>query len=205
MNEPRKASDILVSLENQVNQLLQLVRSQDLNIKILSNKLNVLLNGGATISEEYVAVTPTIKISTENQIPMETSPKGFRRVSRPETYANTPIIPPSEPVFQDYTPPASQPTVTQVNVKIPVSQKILSEEGKALFLTDVEIINSEGKVEYKTRTNSAGTWNAVLSPGSYKVHLRKTETLSKKQINLIQNIVIDGLTPVKKLPDLIAK
>ena len=45
-NEPRKATDVLLELEAKINLLLDIVRSQDLNIKVLSNKLNVFIDNG---------------------------------------------------------------------------------------------------------------------------------------------------------------
>jgi len=55
--EPRKATDIILNLESKVDILLSIVRSQDLNIKILSNKLN-------SIIEKLEQEAPKSKFST---------------------------------------------------------------------------------------------------------------------------------------------
>lgn len=99
-NEPRKASDLLLSLESQVQTLLGIIRAQDLNIKILSNKLNNLLDllekntntSHSKIVVEAVNTAPitennNIPIISENNIKIEDIPVGFRRTSRAETYA----------------------------------------------------------------------------------------------------------------------
>lgn len=108
-SEPRKASDLLLDLESKVDILLSIVRSQDLNIKILSNKLNSVLekvqqtNSVAAPQYNVEAVNTQIPIhslfsteesdnkqiavSAEDKLPLEENPKGFRRTSRPETYS----------------------------------------------------------------------------------------------------------------------
>ena len=90
---------------------LNIIRTQDMNIKILSNKLNTI----AETMEKKSADTPkfTVEaintapqrqlppqvqvgdrvddrdffISHEDKLPLEVEPKGFRRTSRPETFA----------------------------------------------------------------------------------------------------------------------
>ena len=38
-NEPRKATDVIISLENKINQLMSLVKILEFDVKNLSNKL----------------------------------------------------------------------------------------------------------------------------------------------------------------------
>lgn len=93
--EPRKASDILLEMESKVEILLNLVRTQDLNIKILSNKINELndkckqlpTQPVAPVKIEVVETHRSASISSEVVLPQEVAPKGFRRTSRPETYS----------------------------------------------------------------------------------------------------------------------
>jgi hypothetical protein len=99
--EPRKATDVLLDLESKIETLLGMIRSQDLNIKLLSNKLNLVMDklekqnvpSNKIIVEAVNTVTPTIgeekriPVSSENALPMEASPQGFRRTSRPETFS----------------------------------------------------------------------------------------------------------------------
>lgn len=90
-NEPRTASDVLLSLESKIDQLIALYRSQDLVLKVLANKLNNLIDTVNHLpSQKEVNNTkpePNIlNISSDFQLPVEVAPKGFRRTSRPETY-----------------------------------------------------------------------------------------------------------------------
>ena len=102
--EPRKATDVLLDLESKIEILLAIVKSQDLNIKLLSNKLNSVMEK----LEQYTS-TPSkitveaveskddrffqedenkqIPVSSDFNLSVDTNPQGFRRTSRPETYS----------------------------------------------------------------------------------------------------------------------
>jgi len=111
--EPRKATDVLLDLESKVTELLGIIRAQDLNIKVLSNKLNDVIGrldkqpaGPPKIVVETVQAPPranivpstfdqipagdptrNIPVTAESKLPQAGAPQGFRRSSRPETYA----------------------------------------------------------------------------------------------------------------------
>ena len=194
--EPRKATDVLIEIESMVRSLLDMVRAQDLNIKVLSNKLNDVCakldkhqQSSPKIIVEAVQATPTqnltmarnfpqmpsgdldrnIPISAEMALPQENSPQGFRRTSRPETYAGdnaylkkqskTQICksPPGRSITPEIIVPSQPPspqnkkTATQkplINVpppqqstqgQIPVMQRCVDKNGKSIFLADVHI------------------------------------------------------------------
>lgn len=106
--EPRKASEVLLELEAKIDILMSLVRTQDLNIKVLSNKVNSLLeksNKNVVITQSPIKIEAVdtlpppafrqseelperkVPISPDFSLPIENEPKGFRRTSRPETYS----------------------------------------------------------------------------------------------------------------------
>ncbi len=115
MTEPRKATDVLLDVEAKVSMLLDIIRAQDLNIKVLSNKLNDVMArlekqqaAPPKIVVEAVQTTPSapppvlppgftqipagepernIPVTAESKLPQTETPQGFRRNSRPETYA----------------------------------------------------------------------------------------------------------------------
>lgn len=210
--KPRAATDVLLSLETKVDQLMHLHRSLDLNIKILSNKLNQMITAITQIPSDEAAFD---EIQGENlypaqpevSIPLETEtvPVGFRRVSRPETYTepgdknkkNTPT--PSLPQSPHYA--AKEGTSVTVHQpssanRIPIMQRIVDKHGKAIFMAEVEITNlSNNVVEAKIRTNGVGKWQASLTQGQYKVTLRKQQSQSKEKIEVSQNITVDDKTP----------
>lgn len=244
-NEPRKASDLLLDLESKVDMLLSIVRSQDLNIKILSNKLNSVLEQTQKASSpvnQYTAETsnnslPTfslfnsheddekqIPISNEDKLPLEESPKGFRRTSRPETYAGDNVyIPERKPVkdaevvvqnkkqttLQSELKPSKEvKNQNKTGASIPVQQRTVDKNGKSIFLADIDIMSLDtGQHIYKTRTNGAGKWFASLQAGKYKITLKKQESLSKDKASLeaVQEILVDGSVSPLELPMIIVK
>src|SRR5271165_1230066 len=131
--ENRKATDVLLDIELNIKSILDLVRAQDLVIKILSNKLNDVLTrldkqavAPPKITVETVRTIPpvlsqmqakdperNIPITAAGSLPQTDSPQGFRRTSRPETYASKslPPLPPPQPSVQlgDDVKPAQSP------------------------------------------------------------------------------------------------
>lgn len=254
--EPRKASEVILDLEDKINKLLGLVQAQDLTMRVLSNKLNSLMEKldkptatASKIMVEAVNTAPNsfnqtsnpekaLPISSDFNLPVEDSPTGFRRTSRPETYAGDnsylPVQPKTpEPRFPTQIPrPSGQAEVivpTNINRQqgqplpthpqktepppsyegnsIPVSQRVVDGNGKSVFLADVEIINlsSLGDPPFKTRTNGAGKWSYPLSVGSFRVNIRKRESVTKEKLEAIQDIHVDGSTSPLELPLMIIK
>lgn len=144
-NEPRKASEVLLEIEDAVNQAINLLKAQGFAIQLLSNKVTELMQAAGNqpaapkVIVEAVNTLPkgspihSFKPSDpERQIPMmaahnlpETSePQGFRRSSRPETFAgddvylgqqvlptghHTPQAPPAQPQFPVQIPKGGPP------------------------------------------------------------------------------------------------
>lgn len=248
--EPRKATDVLLELENKIEILLSMIRSQDLNLKLLSNKLNLVMEKlekqpaapNKIVVEAVNTVTPTapidekhIPVSPENTIPMEVAPKGFRRTSRPETFSgdnayfnksrgnDTVVFPMQLPKMSDtaevVVPEASKieiPNTTKVKKadkptamdqhQIPVVQRIVDKNGKAVFLAEVEITDLSNNSEVsKTRTNGTGKWMATLPIGNYRVYIRKRESLTKEKVETAQDIQVDGTSSPLELQTMILK
>ena len=143
----RKATDVLLDLESKLDIALSIIKSQDLNMKLLSNKLNSLIekldkqtigNFNAPLSKQFIVeavrtgtppqfVQPPseenrqIQINPEYNLPLEKSPAGFRRTSRPETYSgDSPILQKSK----ETTMPSKIPI--QV-IKPPPGREVVSE------------------------------------------------------------------------------
>lgn len=252
-NSPRKASEVLLALETKIDTLLSIIQAQDHNIKVLSNKLNIVMqqlekqpamppkitveavnNATPFIPQSTATLNPErdITVSAESNLPLETEPKGFRRTSRPETFAGDnaylpspapkfPVQMPKPPPGRDkpaevivpnktsspslpVAPPAKQ--VSTTHNKVPVVQRIVDRNGKSVFLADIEVLAHEtGESIFKTRTNGVGKWQAVLDPGGYRVMIRKRESLSKEKIEVGQDIQVDGNQSPLELQTMIIK
>lgn len=186
MENKRSATDIILGLEQEIKTLNSLLKAQDLAIKLISNKLNEIMgsmqkNNSPKITVEAITHNPApplvvdperqILISHEEALPEEKEPKGFRRTSRPETYAgdnaflskapkkkedpvNYPIQIPkpngkAEVIVPDVAtslnkdPPPVKPTKQHVTTgnNIPTMQRIVDRNGKSIFMANVEIID----------------------------------------------------------------
>lgn len=194
-SEPRKATDILLELEQKLDVALSIIRAQDLNIKILSNKLNSVLQTlekQATVPQKIMVeavntarapamtVSPfqqgfdldserQIPVSPEATLPLETEPKGFRRTSRPETFAGddvylqksspmvTPKYPtqiPKSPVGRNPNdPPPGRTSSVTAEVVVPPAPKaeVASRQakqnnpGQNVVPVMQRVVNSQGK------------------------------------------------------------
>lgn len=164
MTEPRKATDVLLNVESKIIELLGIIRAQDLNIKILSNKLKEViarLDSQQTTTPKFTVesmqmpslnfapVMPpsfsqlpagdpdkNIPIEADFKLPQDNSPKGFRRNSRPETYAGDnsvlnkmpQTLPKAQPLKQNASPPPGRaeaivPPEAFTNISAPIIQE----------------------------------------------------------------------------------
>lgn len=243
--EPRKATEVLLELEQKINTLLNIVRNQDLNLKLLSNKLNSLLEKQDKEKSNKIIVEAVnnlpqafvpeknIAVSAEDALLLESSPKGFRRTSRPETFAgdnsflqknqatNTVTFPMQLPanVAAEVVVPdiatsnkiadkkeAAKNALKKPETTIPLIQRIVDKTGKSVFLADIEIINAENSESVtKTRTNGTGKWMTTLPLGNYKIFVRKRESLTKEKVETVQEIQVDGTKSPLELPMMILK
>lgn len=126
MDNSRKASDILLNLENKIDQLTSMLHAQALDIRVISNKLNKLMEQTKEAPPapppvtSYSASTETgkmhpvllqsraVPVRASDTLPMQDTPQGVRRNSRPETSGNarqTQVAPQSRISIQDPSPP----------------------------------------------------------------------------------------------------
>lgn len=254
--EPRKATDLLLEIEQKLDVVLSIVKNQDQIIKILSNKLNNVLETLEAAKKAPPKITveavntihrPTtvpipgplsdreIPILADEQLPMEDSPKGFRRNSRPETFISQPAPPPApkpnlsnpnvpppgrsigevlvpskatKKVDMNTIPKSQQPlNPATINLNaVPVQQRVVNEHGKSLFLADIEIVNlASMETVSKTRTNGTGKWMASLGVGEYRVFIRKLDSATKERLEITQDISVDGQQSPLELKAIIVK
>lgn len=244
---PRKATDVLLDLESKIDNLVHIIRSQDLNIKLLSNKLNLIIeklegskDDSKKITVEAVNSLPlnnnsfipeekNIPVSSDFNLSLESNPQGFRRTSRPETYSGDDMYLKKEEKTFPVQVPELPEVVVNNNIKskpeavkptpisntedenvstansVPVVQRVVDKNGKSVFLADVEVNDLNGKSISKTRTNGTGKWMVPLAIGTYKVIIRKRESLTKEKLESIQSVTVDGKKSPLELQTLIIK
>ncbi len=231
-NDKRTAMDVLLNVEKLLQENIASSKTQELATKILSNKINylieVLIQTSTTTKQNFsssvkkvedIAEIPLNSLypkmpqqqqaasQSEDNIDLfiDASPVGFRRTSKPETYHQPNEIEKNTPT-PSKVPYAVEQDIPQPGQRVPVIQRVVDKNGKAVFMADVEVINvATKKVETKTRTNGMGKWQASLPVGHYKVVLKKQASAGKDKIEVVQDLSLDGSTPSKELQMLLIK
>jgi hypothetical protein len=164
--EPRKLSDVVIGLENDMKDVLGLLRSLDTNVKLLLNSQNM---------------------QRVPNPPREAVFEAHKSIPRPTAEAPAPG-PTVEAV--DF-PQAFVPKTDFAGRPRTVQEKLYyASDSKVILLAQIEIFDEAGKLVNKTRTNNQGAWTARLAPGAYKIRVAKTKTSTKPQVLETYNIMV---------------
>lgn len=205
--EPRKSTDIILSLEEKVDKLTKIVSVYDMNIKIILDRVNKIYSyiqmlESEMLNEKQTATQQPEIIQTEKEhiIPVSTAPIGNIRTARTEPVPSQPIIP-AIPVQQEQISMAKPSN----GKKVPVIQRVTDDKGKDLFYAEVSILNEQNELVMKTKTNANGKWQAYLEEGLYKVNIVKTDTSTHRKLEAMQDININDVSKPITLPVIIIK
>lgn len=201
MDKIRKATDILLDLEVKVDQMMNLYRTLSFDVKVLSNKLNLIVQSKLPNNiEESLPQNKGkdfVEIKQEDTLPMEISPTGMRRTSRQTE---------SKPQPNIIVPKVQQKQSNSSGSLITVVQRIVDKNGKSIFMANVEMINVKNTdVQCKARTNASGKWEAQVPVGEYKVSIKKREAVTQTAIDVEQTVYVDGSEDILQLDMLIIK
>lgn len=248
MDNDNTNMQMILSLKSTLDLILNYCKSQELNLKILSNKINLLneklLNnpvhsspGKATIEPADFVVqhadrqnnSKEIRISPDFNLSVDSAPQGPRRTSRQddsdfEDYSktNTMAEPTEHPLSQSkkvFKPIENVEKKESVNdnsnnvefkhpkltlaESVQVTQRVLGKSNNSLFLAEVEVRSAENdELVHRTRTNGIGKWVGTLSPGKYRVTIKKMGGAGKEVLKVSQDIQIDGIKSLVDLPEL---
>lgn len=172
----RKATDILLELEEKVEKLLSYVVNMDNNYKLIISRLDHLKTGN-------VSVASSASQKQEVNIPLEKQP--VKKIEEPITFIN---VEDAEPKPNK----SSKVRVSQV-VKYP---KDKGTKQNNVILASVKIYDSKGveggNIVGDNRTDQNGRWKIDLAPGNYFVHIVKPASSQKPKIDHYFPISIDG-------------
>lgn len=220
--ENRKATDILLGLDNKVNTLMNQLNLLNNNYKILLAKISEL-----TKTQPQQEKQPQFKIEAadvvkaENTIPQNLAGtpdrRGNRTLPQQQKLQGEVYIKPEEKVSLADVELSISEKVKQarleaskindgatkpINGSIPIIQKIVDKNNKAIFMATVIIKNQNGNVVFTTKTNGNGSWKATLDPGKYFVQITKNESLNRPKIDVTNAIIITGENEYENLSDL---
>lgn len=208
-NKERNMSEVILSIEDNVKQVLAVFKTIALTNTIILDKLNKLsLPPSSDIIIEKPAPTPINKIMGNNF-------SGEAII--PELPVKKPKIEPKQEVFQEVKQEHTQELKTEKHSlskeenkskrKIPVTQLVLSKENKKIFMAVFEIFDSSGSIIDKGKTNAEGKWQKLLPPGMYKFKISKNiinkETKATNLVSKEFDFAVETDKEVVNLPNLI--
>lgn len=158
----RKASEVILTIEQKVDCLLRYFQAIDFNLKVLINRVN-------EIDEKITNAPPrAIELPAAIEFP-------------PANIAMPPV-----PIAIE----APINKTISVDSELPVVQKLIYHTGAPIRLCNVEILDHKGVKLKKIRTNHVGKWTSNLFPGVYSVKIYRSAVDKYSQIDDTYNITI---------------
>lgn len=209
----RKATDVLLAIENKVDMLQKLVFNQDMLLKLVADRTNKIFSYIEELKQEYVQSQNQgtseseedpriINVSDEHAI-SESKLPNVSSVRAARTSPSSGAL--SQPIsaITNQTPKDTSPQEQEdfgSDKKVPTIQRVSDHTGKDLFMATVVISDENGKEVHKTKTNAMGKWQAILKPGKYMVKITKTDNATKKLLESNQNIIVKNSNSPITLP-----
>lgn len=226
MSEPRKASEILLSLEDRIISIESKINLYNTTQLLILQKVNEIFASLSSDTQNIEDNKP-IQITSGQSIDVETNFKGERRVNRNQPISTKASN--SDITFKDYIAQRaaeknaplndlkitnSETEVVKINKpivvekkqqerKIPITQRVQDENKKDWFNADVNIFSDNGNSVYRGKTNALGKWQAQLSPGKYSVKVTKMNMSTQNKLENEQTIVVPNTDTTVTLNTLI--
>lgn len=199
----RKATDVLIELEQAVNKLLALSSNQDLLLKNINNRISSLEK---TLQKSTQIVKSTEVVKPAEVVPPKRTMPGLKPgISidslQQQAQQAQPIqtIEDEDDIEIDHKPSGQRRinrySAGEKNKTVPVQQRVLYQDGKNVCLANVEIFQDD-KLVKSLKTNASGKWTYALNPGKYTVAVGKRATSNKSEVDMKFDIEI---TPADKL------
>lgn len=174
MSNIRTSTDLLLSMEKDINTLERRVKNIEGLLKILLQKLNSGSLQNQQKADQKQPVNPQdVFINKDN---FENRPKTDRFSEIASSHGIAIDDTPSENPFsmkEADTRGRSRLQREKTKDKRPtVSQSIMISDSP-LFLASIEIFDQGGVLVNQARTNQNGKWRMMLDPGDYMVHVLK--------------------------------
>lgn len=202
-NDNRKATDILLDIENRLGRIEAEIKLTNAGQALLLKRIN---ESSAPMAVEVIP-SKAIPIPV-NTIKAETNfDGGIRRVGGSGSDADV--------SFRDYiaekaaekkaenpmmTPPKIKSIQQSSGKKIPVVQKVQDTNKKDVFMAEILITDNVGNMVLKTKTNALGKWQAQLSPGDYSIRLTKSDVSTGRKLELEEKIRVPESNTTVNLP-----
>jgi hypothetical protein len=154
--------------------------STDLLLEILENTSKTL-EYCKNIDFKYTILLSKLDSLDKKDIKIENKEQVLQEIKKPienNKSVNVPVL--------------ADQTINSEGKNITVKQKVMYPDGKPAVLSKVELFDSEKKSIKVTRTAPNGSWNVLLPPGKYAVHVTKAPTTDKPKIDYYKEFVVTG-------------
>lgn len=191
----------LDSLHVKYDTVTQLLHNNDLLLKQIVNRLNVIVKAQQQVQtielkEETKPDQVVIKASEGIKISQESLAPRRRDVQSTDEFSNKDIKNGKDLVASFVT--RESDNMEPSAKKNSVTQQVQDRNKKMIFMASVEIF-SNGKLVYTTKTNASGFWSALLPAGNYEISITKKDIASKKTLVFNDKIVIKDALDVISL------
>lgn len=191
----------LDSLHVKYDTVTQLLHNNDLLLKQIVNRLNVIVKAQQQVQtielkEEVKSEQVVIKASEGMKTSQEPIAPRRRDVQSTDEFSNKDIKNGKDLVASFVTREADnmEPSAK----KNSVTQQVQDRNKKMIFMASVEIF-SNSKLVYTTKTNASGFWSALLPAGNYEISITKKDVALKKTLTFNDKIVIKDALDVISL------
>lgn len=193
----RKATDVLISIEKKCDEILSYHKNQDFLIKNMLSRIDNFLKEKTKI-DELDKIKPDV-VKQNQQIPglkpgikLDNSQGNtYRKIIKDESEENNiaesvglnneedlELIP--SLIGKRRT---SRYVSVSNNSNVPVQQKILYDDGRAVSMAKIELFNTNNELVKSLKTNATGKWTSAIPSGKYIVKISKKETSTRSAIN----------------------
>jgi len=175
-----KATELLQELDLKVSEILAYVKNIDFKYNLILDKLNKPASFVEVEKKEKVAlINPLDSVSfvEHKSKSLFEEPKDLKsKIAAALSAAAAPDSNKSENI--------------KSNKKISVQQRIVYPDNKNVFMASVEVLDLNGNIIEKLKTNNVGKWIVTLTSGEYQVKVNKAGTNNKREINMMYNITV---------------
>jgi len=188
----RKASDVLLSIEQTLNEILSHLRNQDMLLKNIANRIKN--NPQPQKEEALFKDADELKINSSVKKLPGLKDGVFVSANQVGGVAQT-----------DFTKELNQlngkikenksivPNKVNQHIVVPVQQKVIFADGKPITMASVELlVNDNGNlVSYKKiKTNATGKWTLNLPAGEYVVKVFKNRNFNNEEVRIETAIIV---------------
>lgn len=191
-----KASELLLKISLDVGKIKEMVKLQGYQYNLILKRLNELENLGQKKPPPINSGGATVKATESIPLGTLSVPKEDIKV---ENKSISQVLKPAEPNKIVEVDDKKYSFDDRMSQKVPITQLVYTENGKPVAIAAVELIDENGNIFEKLKTNSVGRWSALVYPGKYKVHL--TRKYGTYLIEFEQEFeVTSGSTQIEILP-----